>query len=278
MTSQRSRSGLVTTALILVPVASLHAASILWVDSVNTTSNAGAGRDPHSSWVDLLVTTGGHTLTTFDSSTYQWSLADQASKDYVASFDLVIVSRTNETFNTIRAFGANWKTVPTPMIETNPFMVGGQFQSGSWNWLASGTGNAPGTNNVATSIADPDDPLWSGVTLLEDPVRAPNLLNGSGAWFGMNGNPLLDGVTAVATSPANSQHILIAYVEPGALSATSGPRYFIDWGTGNQLSVQFNDAGKQVFLNAVNAIAIPEPATALLGGLGLLALLRRRRG
>lgn len=35
--------------------------------------------------------------------------------------------------------------------------------------------------------------------------------------------------------------------------------------------------GDATFANAL-AIAIPEPTTALLGGLGLLALLRRRRG
>ena len=32
------------------------------------------------------------------------------------------------------------------------------------------------------------------------------------------------------------------------------------------------------FLNMVQIVAIPEPASALLGTLGLLALLRRRRG
>ncbi len=271
---------LLAVALATGLIGSANAASILWLDSVNTANNSGAGRDPHSTWVDLLVNTGGHTLTTFDASTYQWSLADQASMDYVNSFDLVIATRTNNLFNTIRAHGANWKAVSAPMIEMNPYMVGGQFSSATWNWLASGTGNTPGTANVPSNVADPNDPIWNGVTLLNGDTQAPNLFSGGGGnWFGLNGNSLNPGISVLATHPTDSNSVLIAYAEPGALSPTSGPRYFINWGPDN-LAVQYNDDGKQVFLNAVDIIAIPEPSALLLGALGalgLLALPRRRR-
>jgi len=253
------------------------AANILWLDSVNTTSNSGAGRDPELTWVDLLVTKGGHTLTTFDATTYQWSLADQASRDYVNSFDLVIATRTNNLFNTIRLFGTNWKTVSAPMIEMNPFMVGGQFSSGTWNWLESGTGSAAGSANVASAVADPNDPIWNGITLLAGGTQAPNLFGGGGGnWFGLNGNPLRNGISVVASNPSNSDQILIAYAAPGALSPTSGPRYYFNWGP-DQLPVQYNADGQQAFLNAISILTIPEPSRALLFGLGLLALLRRGR-
>jgi alpha-galactosidase len=260
-------------------IAAVQAVDILWIDCVNTSSNAGDGRPPSAGWLDLLETTGGHTVTTFDSSTYQWSLADQASKDYVNSFDVVIVTRTNNAFNTIRAFGANWKTVSAPMIETNPYMIGGQFSSGSWSWLASGAGNSNtgGGTAVPTNVADPADPIWNGVTLLLNDTQASNLFAmASGNWFVQNGNPLRSGISVVASNPADSTMILIAYAEPGALSATSGPRYYINWGSDNT-TMNYNDDGKRVFLNAIDIIAIPEPNSLALLGLGGLVLMRRRR-
>ena len=251
-----SLSRVMIAAASLCVIAAAPAAEILWIDCVNTTSNAGEGRPPSAGWLELLETTGGHSVTTFDSSTYLWSLADQASKDYVNSFDVVIVTRTNNSFNTIRAFGANWKTVSAPMIEMNPYMVGGQFSSGSWSWLASGAGsaNTGGSTAVPTDVANPADPIWTGVTLENGGTQAPNLFAAaSGNWFWLNGNPLRDGISVVASNPADSTRILIAYAEPGALSATSGPRYYFNWGTDNTL-MNYNDDGKLAFLNAIKVL------------------------
>lgn len=275
MTTKHKTIAGILAALVLASVQT-HAASILWLDSVDTANNSGAGRAPDASWVNLL-TSAGHTVTTFDSSTYAWNLSNQASIDYVNSFDVVIATRTNNLFNTIRAHGTAWKQVSTPMIEMNPFMVGGQFSSGTWNWLASGTGNTPGQGNNPTNVADPLDPIWDGVALINGNTQAPGLYSGNaGNYFGLNGNALLPGISVVASDPNNSNNVLIAYAEPGALSPTSGARYFINWG-GDLLPMQFNSAGQQVFLNAIAILTIPEPSTAMLGGLGVIALLLRRR-
>ena len=69
---------------------SASAASVLWVDS--TTTGGAAGRAPEASWVSLLAA-GGHTLATFDESQAAFNLTSQASKDYVNSFDLIIVAK-----------------------------------------------------------------------------------------------------------------------------------------------------------------------------------------
>jgi hypothetical protein len=104
---------------------------------------------------------------------------------------------------------------------------------------------------VPTNVADPADPIWNGVTLLLNDTQAPNLFAmASGNWFVQNGNPLRSGISVVASNPADSTMILIAYAEPGALSATSGPRYYINWGSDNT-TMNYNDDGKKVFLNAI---------------------------
>jgi hypothetical protein len=39
----------------------------------------------------------------------------------------------------------------------------------------------------------------------------------------------------------------------------------------------FTADGEKLFVNAINVLAVPEPGAALVGSLGLLVLLRRRR-
>jgi len=71
--------------------------------------------------------------------------------------------------------------------------------------------------------------------------------NGGGTYF------LLDGTASVDTANLNNLGLASAYV--------------------------MGDTGKQAYFGtgSLNLVVIPEPRAAQLGGLGLLALLRRRR-
>ena len=74
------------------------------------------------------------------------------------------------------------------------------------------------------------------------------------------------------TSITNTQNTLV-FAQSGPFSLVN----FTTTGTGTATIGMENTAGSVSFVNAFQLTAIPEPSAALLGGLGLLALLRRRR-
>lgn len=81
-----------------------------------------------------------------------------------------------------------------------------------------------------------------------------------------NANPIVVNGTSISVDP-NSSPFVVAF---NGIAADGDGKIFIS----------FPDAGSGADLQHINALeltAIPEPSTALLGGLGLLALLRRRR-
>lgn len=243
-----------------------ESANVLFVDN----------ETPNDSWQTIIVG-GGHSFTLFDTATYNLGLGNQDSLDYVNSFDLVIISGSNPAFNALRAHGAVWNAQPVPMINMGNFLISGQFQAGSWRWTTPGNGgtiNSSGNVDVLSEL----DPIWDGVSIAPGTPPTVDLFSANAGHLTLGSNTFLPGVTTVAAQSSNNSTIAIAYAAPGALRDGGAEQYFFAGMTGGRNNpVNLTPEGQQVFLNAIDAIAIPEPHTALLGGIGLLALLRRRR-
>lgn len=233
-----------TTAAALFTFGTAQAADVLFVDS----------ETPNPDWQELIES-GGHSYTLFDTGAYNINLNNQDSIDYVNSFDVIIISGSNPVFNAIRTHGAVWNSQPTPMINLGNFLISGQFQSGSWRWTTPGNGGTV-NSSVAVDVLDVDDPIWSGLTLSQDSPPTIGLFSGNAGHLTLGSNTFLPEITTVATSTGVAGRIAIAYAEPGALREDGGAQYFIAGMTGGTNNpVNFNDDGKQAFLNAIAVLA-----------------------
>ncbi|MFM2198205.1 MAG: hypothetical protein RLZZ505_1637 [Verrucomicrobiota bacterium] len=74
----------------------------------------------------------------------------------------------------------------------------------------------------------------------------------------------------------SNQVATITYTRSGDDLITAGINY-VGWITDLPGAMNLNPSNEQVKITNFSLTAIPEPSAALLGGLGLLALLRRRR-
>lgn len=260
-----------TVIAIAALVGSAQAANILFVDN----------EAPDSSW-QTLIESGGHTYTEFMGQGHSFSLNTQAAKDFVNGFDVIVVSGSNPAFNALRAYGAAWNTLPTPMINMGNYLASGQFSSASWNWTTPNTAKA----NSASGLVDvlvPDDLVFTGVTLTPGTPQTVDMYDGSAGHLNLdNGNDsLLPNITTIAVQSSDADYITIAYAAPDALRAGSQQQYLLAGTTGgNQPPVVFSEAGEQVFLNAIGVLSgelVPEPASVALLGLGGLLIAGRRR-
>ena len=68
----------------------------------------------------------------------------------------------------------------------------------------------------------------------------------------------------------------ISYTVAGADLVAAGIQY-VGWITDRPGTVNLNPNNQQIKIDNFSLTAVPEPAAALLGGFGLLGLLRRRR-
>jgi hypothetical protein len=247
------------TASACLAVGSANAASVLWVTEDSSMN---------SDWNNFL-TNAGYTVSTY------LNAADHPNPDAVGApytvaqlnaFDLIIAAPYNVTGSggaSLEFHGAVWNTVTTPLIHMGAFGVDG----GEWNWFGN-NGNGLGP----TATYDATDPIFGNIDPTVTPLFSTNTRSGNNV---INKN----GTILAADSNGNIQ---IARWVTG--DAADGERaFFAAFRTNNQgLRDSFGyltDEGQTVFLNlAAEFSGIPEPSTALLGGLGMLLLLRRRRG
>ena len=235
---------LAALAAVVLPAGSLEAADVLFVDTAATV---------HASWQELIEG-GGHTFTRFDTTTHSISLNNQASLDYVNSFDVIIISGSNALFNAIRAHGAVWNAQPTPMINLGNYLCSGQFNSQSWQWTTPGTGTTPNLSTVV-DVLDGDDPIWTGVSLTPGTPPTVDLHTANAGHLTLGTNTFRPNITTVAAQSSNNGQVAIAYAAPEALRAGGGPQYFIASFTGNDgTATPFTPEGGQVFLNAIAAL------------------------
>jgi hypothetical protein len=82
-------------------------------------------------------------------------------------------------------------------------------------------------------------------------------------------NTQLSQVLAAASNPDRATGALTYTFLPGDVGKTLGLRVSFFEGSGSN--------GREVLIDSISYSVIPEPSSALLGGIGMLALLRRRR-
>lgn len=218
-------------AALLLPIGSSHAASILWIQN-----NAGID----ASWQTLLTTNGQtHTLTAF---TGNRGLPTQAERDFVNSFDLVVMTRT--AFNAapapvggtlLRSAGTVWNTAVTvPIIMMQAYLPAGHFSS-NWGWTTTNAGstNPPTVGAQPLTVHDATDPIWTGITVANgDPT--PSALHTSDSHA--ISLTFRTGAVIIASSSTNNNNKMIARLPTGTAvrgGNLAGERLFFGMNSGN---------------------------------------------
>lgn len=218
------------------------------------------------------------------------AMAAIASGAATVSYSTYIATSSTDT---------SWITAPAGSAEIAAFNVGGgETTYGGTTWLNTYNGGA--VYNTATTISfyyDYPSVAW-GNTASGFYSGGPALLN-NGGWWPSNTNALVE-----LRGFSIGQQYLVQFVfadtryDGGTLSVQG-----VTGVTGNSTSTTYSytdgrylvvnakftadtvdtqwipnvggGAGEQI--NGIRIVAIPEPSATLLGGLGMLALLRRRR-
>jgi hypothetical protein len=248
---------------------------------------------PDKGYTDLLIG-AGHTVTRFQTSGTPNTAALNA-------FDLVIVSRSvpSGDYETDPETAA-WNGITAPMI-----LTGGYILRNNRLGFTTGTTIPDTAGPVNLMVNNPSHPIFAGIAL--DGSNATvnpyaDRVTFSGALqrgISVNTNPVAGGGTVLATigtagDPAVGG-MVIAEWNAGAMMATSpvdtlGGRRLVFLtgsreadGTSSETAgiLDLTADGQQMFLNAVNYMAIPEPSTITLLILGSAAAAvvgyRRRR-
>ncbi len=301
------KKSLFLTALIgLSAISSLSAANIAWVtvhagDNSPTAAAATAGftQAPDVGYTDFLAA-NGNTVT---------RIVATAAPDVAAlsSYDLVIIGRSNVSgfFQTAASADA-WNSISAPTI-----VMSGYLTRNSRLGFTTGA-TVPDTfifdNGITDSIrlkaANPLSPVFSGIALDVTNTMTGNFATevtfGANVQRGIsvNTDALAAGATIIATVGASTvvptdpalNGVTIAEWNAGATMSNGsasvlGGRRMVFFDGSREQAITSEGAGifdldadgQTMFLNAVNYMAIPEPSTLSLAGLGILGLLRRRR-
>jgi hypothetical protein len=239
--------------------------TIVWItedtDAVNPPSPDDSG------WTDLL-SAQGHTVIR---KVLKIFLSPSTDLDELNAADLVIVSRDTNSGNyaTDQAEVDTWNSVTSPMILASSYLL----RTSRWDWMDTGNAFSPATSSNLVAVV-PSHPLFSGVSLdLSNQVivaeSAVDLINLTDPGTGQIGNGDI-----LATDTAGK--VWIAAWETGEEYFTGGgafaggPRMWLGAGVKNNNpkgGENFNAAGEQIFLNAVNFYTSTGPVDTDLDGL-----------
>lgn len=238
-------------------VGSANAATVLWMTELS---------EVNADWNNFL-TNAGYTVTGYvdaGSNPNPDAVGAPFTVAELNAFDLIIAGGSNVSGSggaSLEFHGNVWNTVTTPLIHMGAFGVDGR----DWNWFG---GNGNGV--AATGSYDNTDPIFGSI----DPTDTPLFTADT-----RTGNTVINKDGTILAADTNGA-IQLARWATG--DAADGPRAFFAGLRTNTANARDNfiltPEGETVFLNLANEFsAIPEPSTALLAGIGLLALLRRRR-
>jgi hypothetical protein len=286
-----------TILLVLCVVAPAMATqkTIIWVtEGLDTANNStGAigpdGLSDDKGWTDMLTAAGYNV--NIQSQTLRWNGIDLTEDAMLKSADLVIMSRNGASGTYTGITGTNpdgtaggatayWNSLTTPLVCLNGNLI--TNASNRWNWF--------GAAMVKTTLGTSAPMLDMGsevVVAFNDPVNQWELINSTTA-----GNGTVLGVALGCTPSTLDGLVMMARWNPGFFVGASGTsagdtRLWFDAseyekpgsGSPNTLIGPYDltDDGRDVFLEAINGMMVPEPATLAILGLGGLLIGRRRR-
>jgi hypothetical protein len=288
---------------LLAAASGLQAANIAWIsfhadDNTPSTGAAGAGfsQAPDVGYTNFL-TANGHTVTRFVGSA-------TPNAAVLNTYDLIIASRSTDSGNFAGAGATAWNTTITaPMMIMSGYALRDNrmgFTTGQTMPDTFNTGNGV-TDSIRLTATAASHPIFTGLavdgggTMINSFATEVTFGTTVQRGISVNTNPLSSGGTVLATvgtaGDAAFGGMVIGYWGAGSTMANStadvlaGNRLVFLSGSREANGVSSNTAGifdldqdgQLLFLNAVNFIAIPEPSVSLLGLLGALGLLRRRR-
>jgi hypothetical protein len=290
-------------------VASTDAANILFVSFHSTdapSANAAnaafgfntTGEAPDKGFTDLLRN-AGHTVTRV-LTTGTPNLAQMNAAD------LVIISRSvpSGDFQTDQET-RDWNGVTAPMMILGGYIIRGNAGTATNARLGLMAGNTipDTTGNVTLTVTNPNHPIFEGITLGAGNTLsyATDVTNPAGTLqrgiSTVTGATAGGGTTLATTDIAGVAGLIIGEWQAGATMADNatvppadtlgghrmvflaGSREHAAAPTSSEIAgiMNLTPEGQQVLLNAVDYMAVPEPSTYALIGLGGMALLLRRR-
>ena len=282
--------------VVLMTAVSTHAADVTWVsfhpgDDTPSSNAAAAGftAAPDVEYTQLLEA-NGHSVS-------RYVTTGNPDVDLLNASELVIISRSVPSGDyQDAAESAAWNGVTAPTM-----ILGGYILRSSRLGLTTGTTMQDTAGTVGLTVLDPAHPVFAGIeldganTMVNPYANLTSFMDTTQRGVSVNNNELAGDGTLLAKigtagDPAVDGMVIGEFAAGSVLSTgdtLGGDRLVFLTGSREASGLTSEGSGiydltpdgAQMFLNAVEYMAVPEPATSVLlfaGGLALM-LFRRKR-